>query len=244
MKLPIYFISDNHFQMTDDPVENNRRKKLFSLFSKIQSTNGTLVIGGDFFDFWFDYGYFIPQEYNDLFEKLEELHLSGIEIHYVAGNHDYWDFGYFKKKFNANFYKEDFNFSIDGTNILVTHGDGILKADKGYRLLKKIIRNKFNIFLFRLLPAKLGCKLAKKVSSTSRHYGNQNNQNHQIISELKLWSNDMLKQNLDVILFGHYHQVGISNINKKKVIFMGEWVTQFTVTVFDGKEWHQYPWNT
>ena len=70
MKLPIYFISDNHFQMIDDPVENNRRKKIFSLFAKIQSTNGTLIIGGDFFDFWFDYGYFIPQEYNDLFEKL------------------------------------------------------------------------------------------------------------------------------------------------------------------------------
>ena len=40
MKLPIYFVSDNHFFMDNPPNENNRRKLLFSLFEQIKKENG------------------------------------------------------------------------------------------------------------------------------------------------------------------------------------------------------------
>ena len=49
MKLPIYIISDNHFLLEDSKKERYRREKLFDLFKKIQTTGGTLIIGGDFF---------------------------------------------------------------------------------------------------------------------------------------------------------------------------------------------------
>ena len=54
MKLPIYFISDNHFLLENSKLELERRLKLFQLFCEIQKTGGTLVIGGDFFDFWLE----------------------------------------------------------------------------------------------------------------------------------------------------------------------------------------------
>ena len=69
MKLPIYFISDNHFFMDSPNNENYRRELLISLFEKIKNEHGTLVIGGDFFDFWFDYNNKIPDGYKDIFEK-------------------------------------------------------------------------------------------------------------------------------------------------------------------------------
>ncbi len=244
MNLPIYFISDNHFYMKDTPDEAERRRKLYALFSKIQSTGGTLIIGGDFFDFWFDYKKFIPNEYSDLFDALENLHISGIDIHYIAGNHDYWDNGYFNRKFSARFYKDDFQFQLEKLNILVTHGDGILISDGGYRVLKLILRSKINIFLFNLLGAKIGCRLAKLVSATTRHYDNQDNRNPKIITELTHWAETKWTEGIDVILVGHYHQIGIEENSGKKLIFMGDWVTQFTVTVYDGKDWHQYSWNT
>ena len=52
MQLPIYFISDNHFMLSKNELESKRRRKLFDLFVKIKKTGGTLIIGGDFFDFW------------------------------------------------------------------------------------------------------------------------------------------------------------------------------------------------
>ena len=76
MKLPIYCISDNHFSIIESEYETIRRNKLFSLFKKIKKTGGTLIIGGDFFDFWFDYKNHHPN-YNTLFLHLSELDKEG-----------------------------------------------------------------------------------------------------------------------------------------------------------------------
>ena len=85
MKLPIYIISDNHFLLEDSKKERYRREKLFDLFEKIKTTGGTLIIGGDFFDFWFDYGSYHHQEYNKLIAELSQLNEKGVKIHYVLG---------------------------------------------------------------------------------------------------------------------------------------------------------------
>ena len=87
--------------------EQIRREKLFSFFDKIESTKGTLIIGGDFFDFWFDFNRKIPQCYEDVIEQLIQLKASGIDIHYIAGNHDFWDFGFIESTFAKSFYKGD-----------------------------------------------------------------------------------------------------------------------------------------
>ena len=163
MKLPIYFVSDNHFFMDSPPNEQKRRELLFSLFKKIKKDNGSLVIGGDFLDFWFDYGNSQPiVGYENIFNELEKLSSSGVEIHYVLGNHDYWDFGYFKKKFNAEIYTGNLQFSVNNQKILLTHGDGLLSGDSGYRFMRKIIRSKRAISLFRRLGGNIGSKIAKK----------------------------------------------------------------------------------
>ena len=86
LTLPVYFISDNHFKMDIDKSEKERREKLYHVFEKINSTGGTLVIGGDFFDFWFDYRYVVPSGYVDLLEQLDHLHKSGIPIHCRQSN--------------------------------------------------------------------------------------------------------------------------------------------------------------
>ena len=73
MKLPVYLISDNHFFMGSPPNEENRRELLFSLFEKIKEAKGTLIIGGDFFDFWFDYGNNKNNSYKDIFNQLHKI---------------------------------------------------------------------------------------------------------------------------------------------------------------------------
>ena len=170
MKLPIYFVSDNHFFMDSPPNEKYRRNLIFSLFEKIKEENGTLVIGGDFFDFWFDYGGQPTPGYENIFDKLNDLSNNGVDIHYVLGNHDYWDFGYFKKRFNAKIYTSNLEFEMNGEKIIVTHGDGLLNGDSGYRFMRKIIRSKICIFLFNILGGKIGCQIAKKISNTSKKY--------------------------------------------------------------------------
>ena len=242
MKLPIYFISDNHFFMDSSPNETNRRKLLFSLFKKIQQENGTLIIGGDFFDFWFDYGDNKNNSYKDIFHQLDKLSSSGVEIHYVLGNHDYWDFGYFNKKFGAKVYKDDLDLILGQSKIQITHGDGLLKNDGSYRLMKKIIRSRLCISLFKNFHPDWGCALAKKVSRASGdHHHNLNSE--AIRKELIQYAKTQWKIGINTVLIGHYHQTGIIEEDGNFIIFMGDWLRHFTITRLDENGWWQGKWD-
>ena len=166
MKLPLYFISDCHIGMSLNNEEKKRREKLFYVFNKIKESGGTLIIGGDFFDFWFDFKDHEPECYQDVIQELLDLKKSNIKIHYIAGNHDYWDFGFINSKIEK-FHKQDFEFKLNNNVILLTHGDGLLKNDVGYRFMKKILRHKLFISLFKTLSPNLGYKIGEKVSKTS-----------------------------------------------------------------------------
>jgi len=228
--------------MDIDNAENERRDKLFHVFDKIKTTGCTLVIGGDFFDFWFNYKYVVPSGYVDLLEQLDILHQSGIAIHYVLGNHDFWDFGYFKEKFGAVVYPGNLEFKENDFHIQVCHGDGILKNDRGYRFMKKIIRSPLCIFLFKNFHPDWGCGLAKKVSKASGDYHHHDLKADAIRIELIEYARSQWKLGFNTVLLGHYHQSGIVEENSNSVIFMGDWLRHFTVTRLDENGWWQGNW--
>ena len=242
MKLPLYFISDCHVGMTLNDKEKKRREKLFFIFDKIKKTGGTLIIGGDFFDFWFDFKNYEPEFYHDIFLQLIDLQESGIKIHYVAGNHDYWDFGFISSKIEK-FHKQDFNFNVNNQEILLTHGDGLLKNDVGYRFMKKILRHKIFMFLFRKLSPKLGYKIGQKVSKTSEEYNHFNDYADDIKKEILQYARKEWSKGRDVVLVGHYHQKEIIEEDSKFLIFLGDWLQHYSVTKFDGNNWVQFTWN-
>ena len=241
MKTPIFFVSDNHFQKRNDDSERGRRKKFYSLLNHIKDNQGTLIIGGDFFDFWFEYKGYVPFEYLDIFEKLKELKSSGVEIYYILGNHDYWDFGFFNRTFATESFKNQFCFKHDNKKIVIMHGDGVLKEDRGYRLFRRIIRSKLCIFLYNLLSPRIGYYIANKISHADKP---KEYYKHNEIIKKKLTKYAEKKWNeVDVLLLGHYHQSGIITKNNKKLIFLGDWLNQFLVTKYDNGSWEQINWD-
>jgi UDP-2,3-diacylglucosamine hydrolase len=189
-----------------------------------------------------EYARSVPSGYVDLLEQLDRLHQSGIAIHFVLGNHDYWDFGYFKEKFGANVYSRNFEFTQDDTQIQVCHGDGLLKNDHGYRLMKKIIRSSFCIWLFKLFHPDWGCALAKKVSKASGDYHHHDLKANTIRTELIDYARSQWRLGYNIVLLGHYHQTGIVEENGNTAIFMGDWLRHFTVTRLDENGWWQGKW--
>tara|TARA_B100000131_G_scaffold322385_1_gene376147 strand:- start:43 stop:783 length:741 start_codon:yes stop_codon:yes gene_type:complete len=241
MKKPIYIISDNHFLLEKSKKEKSRREKMFKLFSRIKETGGTLVIGGDFFDFWLQSFYGVPKYYEDILVELKKLNDHNVKIHYVVGNHDYWDFGFIKKKCGIKLHKTDFIFNIDNKKMLLTHGDGLLKNDYLYRFMKKIIRSIFFVFLVRLIPSFIMSVLARKISNTKSKFNKVPELPLTCKEELKQYATNHIKYNdFDSVLMGHYHQLGIEKINNGFFVYLGDWINEYTVTIFnkDGK-WTQ-----
>jgi len=241
MNLPFYIISDNHFYMKTNKYENDRRNKLFQVFNKIKDNGtGTLIIGGDFFDYWFEYNDVIPQGYNNILNALKDLKNNGINIHYILGNHDYWDFGYLKNIIGIKTYKNDLSIKYNNKNILFTHGDGLLKNDYGYRFMRKIIRSKIFIKLYKLFPPKLTIKLATKLSKTSSYYNHHPYDKHATIikKDLTSFAEKKWEENYDMVFVGHYHQTGTIIKNDKSLTFLGDWLSKYTVTTLtDDKIW-------
>ncbi len=239
MKLPVYIVSDSHFRMNSTDDELARRAKLFQQFDRIKSTGGTLIIGGDYFDFWFEFRDVIPFQYCDILGELREIHKSGIDIHFVLGNHDYWDFGFFKRFFNAKVYKGDLHCKIENESVLLTHGDGILSRDFKYRLMRKIIRHPISILLFKLVHPDLGCSIARCVSKTSNKHNRDHSLSVRDTRELKAFAEKHWRSGIDTVLMGHYHLTGISNSDGHHFIQLGDWLTHFTITIRDENGWHQ-----
>ena len=244
MKKPIYIVSDNHFMLQKSSDENIRRRIFFKLFNHINTTGGTLIIGGDFFDFWLESFYGIPNYYDDILSELEKLKLNNIEIHYIAGNHDYWDFGFLYKKCGAIIHKSDFIFKINDKKILITHGDGLLKNDFLYRFMKTIIRSKFFILLVRLIPTSIMTFIAKKISNTKSKFNKLQYLPKNYKEELKNYAIDQINNNdINTVLMGHYHQLGIQKINNGHFIHLGDWINQYTVTILTEEGiWKQESW--
>jgi len=216
MKSPYYIVSDNHFMMQNSTSESDRRDKLFQVFNTIKKGGeGTLIIGGDFFDFWFETNHVIPKGYESLLQALEELNNSGIEIHFIAGNHDYWDFGYLNKVVNINFHKGDFLFDNNNQKILITHGDGLLKNDYGYRFMKKIIRSSIFINLFKLIPHEISFKYANKLSKSSSAYNHNDDYIDIIMNDISEFAKKQWNNNIDIVMVGHYHQEKIISEKNK-----------------------------
>ena len=53
-----------------------------------------LHLVGDVFDFWFEYKHAVPKGGARLMGAIAELTDEGLEVHFHAGNHDMWTFGY------------------------------------------------------------------------------------------------------------------------------------------------------
>jgi UDP-2,3-diacylglucosamine hydrolase len=185
----------------------------------------------------------VPSGYVDLLEQLHQLNQSGVAIHFVLGNHDYWDFGYFKEKFSAEVYSGNLDFNQNDSQIKVCHGDGILKNDYGYRFMKNIIRSSLCIWLFKLFHPDWGYGLAKKISKASGDYHHHDLKADAIRTELIEYGRSQWKLGFNTILLGHYHQTGIVEEDGNSLILMGDWLRHFTVTRLDNNGWWQGKWD-
>ena len=151
MNTPVYFISDVHLRLTLNNDEKQRRKKFYKVLDKICKTGGTCFFVGDLFDFYFEYPDLIPKAYSDFYDKAMSLKKQGIGLHFLTGNHDYWTEEFMENVIMDKVYLDDTQIEIDGKRFYLTHGDGLLSWDYGYRLLKKIILHKVYTKLYKLV---------------------------------------------------------------------------------------------
>ena len=242
MDLPVYFISDIHLMLERSDEEAKRQDILFRFLRYIKENGGTLVINGDLFDFYFEYKDVIPKVFVPFYYEILKIREAGIKVHYVLGNHDYWVGDFITEMLFDKTYFSDTEFMINGKRFFVTHGDGYLSWDRGYRLLRKFIRSRLFILFYRWVHPRIGYAFARWISKQGENYQHSDEYNKKISDELSIHANKKLNTGYDYFISGHYHQAKELNLDNGKLLILGDWLSFFSYAKFDGQNLKLYFW--
>jgi len=232
----LYFVSDVHLGYYNRIKDKELENKFLYFLNKIEEDCTTLIMLGDIFDYWFEYKYTIPKYYYRTITKLEQFVEKGIEIIYVMGNHDFGHKTFFLEELGIKIVKDDLSIELMGKRFFLSHGDGKFPKDYGYKILKKILRNKICQFLFSTIHPTIGIKLASKSSQSSRKYRPSKFTEDILIPFAKT----LINQGYDFVLMGHIHiltnmQFIRSDGTFGKYINLGSWFNSPHYAKFDGK---------
>jgi UDP-2,3-diacylglucosamine hydrolase len=235
-----YFFSDAHLGL--GPIEEDRQKelRLVHFLDDIRHDAEQIFIVGDLFDYWFEYKTVVPKRYFRLFTKLSEIIESGTRVVFTVGNHDFWVKDYFQAELGLIVYHDPIDITLHGKRFYIHHGDGLLQDDRGYKILKKILRNKFNIFLFSLIHPDITGWIARWSSRTSRRYTSKRTYESSGMIE---FASHKLQEGFDFIIMGHNHIPSRHNIQNGIYINLGDWIFENTYAVFDGAKLELKKWN-
>lgn len=192
--------------------------------NSIENEAEKLFILGDLFDYWFEYRRVIQKGYFRIFTALSNLSEKGTEIHYLIGNHDFLHFDFFEKEIGTVVHHDAFSIELDGSKFFLGHGDGLVKNDYGYLILKKILRNRFVQKAYSLIHPDLGIWIASSTSKTSRNYteGKHYGEIDGVFEAAKY----KIDEGFNYVIFGHTHRKAFEKYNSGVYVNLGSWLTQ------------------
>jgi UDP-2,3-diacylglucosamine hydrolase len=224
----IYFASDFHLGADASTNSRVREKWILSWLQNIQSDAEVLYLLGDVFDFWFEYSKVVPKGYVRLMGSLAEMRDNGLPIYFFTGNHDMWIFRYFEDELGIPTFRSPQILTLQGTECMIGHGDGLGPGDHGYKLLKKVFANPACQWLFERIHPNLGIRIAEYWSGKSRYANQYLDVYTQKEAEwLYQYCESVLSEtNCQYYIFGHRHipiDLQLSN-GKSRYINTGEWM--------------------
>lgn len=224
----IYFISDAHLGAEGLSEERVKQRRLTSFLEAIAPEAKKLYIVGDLFDFWFEYRTVVPNRHYWILWALSDLVRSGIRVIYIAGNHDFWVGPFLSTELGLETFTEPISTVEQGLKLFIAHGDGLAgKRDIGYRILRKILRNPVNIWLFRVVHPDIGVPCAKFFSSLSRR--NARGEHLSAYSEeCRQTALAKLTEGFDAVILGHTHQPILERTGDRAYLNLGDWIRSFT----------------
>lgn len=235
------FISDIHLGLQSKSAENLKERLLVKFLNFAKDNCNELYIVGDLFDYWFEYKRVYQKGFFRTLTALQDLAESGIKIHYFIGNHDFMHLNFFKDEIGTIIYEDPISITLDGKKFFIGHGDGMVKNDLGYQILKKVLRNKAVQKMYSWIHPDIGISLASATSKTSRDYTNKKNYGEVdgLLDSAKL----KIDEGYDYVIFGHLHQRCFTRYKNGIYINLGSWLDTPCYGIFKDNKFEIVDWN-
>jgi UDP-2,3-diacylglucosamine hydrolase len=219
LRAPCYIVSDFHLGFAKPEVE----RAALTFFRQLQGRAASLVVNGDLFEFWFEWRTVIPRSSFRVLAALADLRESGTSVLMVAGNHDCWGGDVLRRDVGIEYHVGAWEGPLAGWRTRVEHGDGLrAREDRRYRMLRRVLRNRWAIKAFRWIHPDVGSRLATHSSHASRTYGARDQGRG-----LARIAADVLAQrtDLELLIFGHSHVAALTRVSSGGVYAnAGSWL--------------------
>lgn len=223
----VYFLADFHFKDSRLPDEIRRRRRFHDFMSAVPGGAAVFLLG-DVFDFYFEYASVIPRAHYDVLRVLSASVLRGVDVHFIAGNHDAWYGRFLRDDVGVTPHAEDAFIESQGRRLWCTHGDLFMPGDRSYKAIRSIIRNRFVVATARaLLHPDLMTAIARRVSEGSKK---RNRRSVEAMAR-RLAARpeaDFFGRGNDAVVMGHIHFPLHQVMDGKDLVIVGDWITQFT----------------
>jgi len=216
---PCFIVSDTHLGVASPQIERSFVAFLRGLAGDARS----LVINGDLFDFWFEWKTVIPRRSFRALAALAELRDAGIDVLWVAGNHDCWGGEILREDVGVQYVIGPWEGSVAGWKVRIEHGDGLRdREDRGYRMIRPIMRHPVAIKAFRLIHPDWASRLAQGSSNASRTYRARDEGRG-----LRAYAEGQLAKakDIDLLVYGHSHVATLEKMESGNVFGnAGSWL--------------------
>jgi UDP-2,3-diacylglucosamine hydrolase len=236
----VFFLSDAHLGAEPAEREAPRESRLHDFLTIVRERASELYIVGDLFDFWFEYRTAIPRRHFATLAALAELRRSGVQVHYLNGNHDFWLGPFLSGELGLAVHRDAVDLERQGRRIWLHHGDGLIGGDLGYRALKKVVRHPMSVRLYQLVHPDLGLPLARFFSNLSR-----GSRDRRVLDGDRLWkeiAEPRFRQGYDTVMIGHFHHVYERREGGRCLVVLGDWIEHFSYAMLEGGELSLRTW--
>jgi len=221
------FIADAHLREWD----RESQERIIRFLEQEGENLDTLVILGDFFEFWFGFDTFAFEGYRPILDKLEALVNRGIHIRYTEGNHDFGLGGYFRDTLKAHIDVDESLIHLGGKTVYVAHGDLVDRKDRFYRIFRRVLRSAPTYWIMRHVGPKLTKKAASFLGRVSR--GKRGHRSRERVNDVfEQFAMERLREGYDVVILAHSHvpQSRSFSINGKEAYYfnVGDWIHHFS----------------
>ncbi|HYS55740.1 MAG TPA: UDP-2,3-diacylglucosamine diphosphatase [Thermoanaerobaculia bacterium] len=163
-----------------------------------------LYLNGDLFHYLIAHPKFFTSAIEKVFERLRRLRDSGIGVHYVEGNRDFFLRGSFAEK-SVTDVAVEYALLAGGRKYLIVHGDMINDHDYPYRFWRMASKNPVSKFSLKLIPQKAARRFVenveKKLSRT-----NFKHKSRLPLAQMENYARRRRTEGFTNVVFGHFHE--------------------------------------
>jgi UDP-2,3-diacylglucosamine hydrolase len=238
----VLVVADAHLGQVAPAVESAFRRFL----EAVPQLGDALLINGDLFDFWFEYGAVIPRRHFATIAQLYALRARGIPITFVGGNHDRWGGDFLTKDVGIAFFAGEAELELAGRRAFVAHGDGYSEQHWSAKVMHRVTRHPLTIRLFRSLHPDLGFWIAHQLSGKLA----DNTQDRAVLDRAAegqaRYARELLQRrpDLSLVILAHTHRPALEQLpNGRAYLNPGAWLDGFRYAVVtkDAIELNTFP---